>query len=329
MATNFLQEYLTPEEIVRLEEGLPRLEEWSSQILVPFRGYRLRNVRVVWLNRRWFGERHFDLRDHSVHKRVSEWAVGTFAYISPKGEDFKNVDYSDSRELYADRYGSSSGHSVHGGMRPRNYYWEVSSQRHRANTVSRPGAPAGHSHGCMSLAEAVLEALFAEIAAAEFPCAAVPIIAIMDTGLTFSSPDPEDKYDQNVPRAIAVRPAAVRIAHAERAPLFKSSVTGFANVQATDALRTKEIIDTWMASAGRKGPSPEGVGPHFPRSAGHTVATASGPGWTPRRAQFYAYFSANGQIPRRNFHDACASSRCRERPQCSASTMRGRRSGAL
>ena len=191
------------------------------------------------------------------------------------------------------------------------------------------GAPAGHSHGCMSLAEAVLEALFAEIAAAEFPCAAVPIIAIMDTGLTFSSPDPEDKYDQNVPRAIAVRPAAVRIAHAERAPLFKSSVTGFANVQATDALRTKEIIDTWMASAGRKGPSPEGVGPHFPRSAGHTVATASGPGWTPRRAQFYAYFSANGQIPRRNFHDACASSRCRERPQCSASTMRGRRSGAL
>ena len=253
MATRGSQKYFTLEELGRLEDGLPCLEEWGSHILVPFRGFRLRNARVLWLNHRWFAERQFDLLDRSVHKRVAEWAVGTFAYISPKDQDVENVDTSDSRVLLADRYGSSSGHSPHGGSGRVTVVGKFQAKGIGQTPLAGARAAAGHSHGCMSLAEAVREAIFAEIAAAEFPCGAVPIIAIIDTGLIFSSPDPNDVYDQNVPRAIAVRPAAVRIAHAERAPLFKASVTGFVNVQATDVLRTKEIIDTWIASAGRQG----------------------------------------------------------------------------
>lgn len=259
MATQGFQKYFTSEEIVRLEDGLPCLEEWGPHILVPFQGFRLRNARILWLNHRWFGERLFDLLDLSIYKRVSEWALGTFAYISPKVQELENVDTSDSRVLVADRYGCSSGRSPHGGSGRVTVVGRFQAKGIGQTPLVGAGAPDGHSHGCMSLAEAVREAIFAEIAAAEFPCGAVPIIAIIDTGLMFSSPDPKDIYDQNVPRAIAVRPAAVRIAHAERAPLFKSSVTGFSNAQATDVLRTKEIIDKWMESAGRQDPgSPEG-----------------------------------------------------------------------
>ena len=110
------------------------------------------------------------------------------------------------------------------------------------------GTPAGHAHGSMSLMEAIREAIFSEVSAAEFPNEAVPIIAIIDTGLSFSSPDASDVYDQDVRRAIAIRPTAIRIAHAERAPLFKQSVTGFQNVQAHDAERVSDVIAAWMDS---------------------------------------------------------------------------------
>lgn len=253
MAAHGIQEYFTPEEVARLEEGLPHLERWSGHILVPFHGYRLPSCRVAWLNRRWFQERLFDIRDSSVHSRICAWILGDFAYIAVPDADRSKVLSHDTRTLWADRYGSSQGLAVHGGSGRATVTGAFQAKGVGRTPLVSPEAPSGHSHGCLSLADAIREAIFSEIASAEFPHGAVPVIAIIDTALSFSSPDPDDEFDQDTPRAILVRPSAVRIAHAERASLFKKSITGFANVQAADVLRTKEIIDAWMASPDDRG----------------------------------------------------------------------------
>ena len=52
---------LSQSEIAALEAGLPKLSEWSDQLLVPFEARKLRNISVILINRRWFIERGFDL----------------------------------------------------------------------------------------------------------------------------------------------------------------------------------------------------------------------------------------------------------------------------
>lgn len=247
MAPHGLKAYFSTEEIDRLQAGLPDLGRWSTQLLVPFQVSRLRNASISWLNQRWFSERHFDLADQVVLDQVSRWILGDFAYVaSQKGIE---VDANDTRTLHADRYGSSTGMAAHGGSGRVAIDGRFQAKGVGQTPLVSVNSRAGHAHGCMSLMEGIREAIFAEISAAEFPHEAVPIIAIIDTGLTFSSPDKSDIHDQRVRRAIAIRPAAIRIAHAERAPLFKASVTGYANKQSDDALRTKEVIHTWMTSA--------------------------------------------------------------------------------
>ncbi len=248
MASHGLQAYFSAEEIDRLQAGLPDLEQWSTRLLVPFQVSRLRNASVTWLNQRWFSERYFDIEDQVVLDQVSRWILGDFAYVASQKD--ANVDTDDTRTLHADRYGSSAGVAPHGGSGRVAIDGRFQAKGVGQTPLVSINSRAGHSHGCMSLMEAIREAIFAEISAAEFPHEAVPIIAIIDTGLTFSSPDKSDIYDQRARRAIAIRPVAIRIAHAERAPFFKASVTGFANKQSDDALRTKEVIHTWMASVG-------------------------------------------------------------------------------
>lgn len=247
MASHGLKTYFSAQEIDRLEAGLPDLGQWSTQLLVPFQAGRLRNASIAWLNRRWFGERQFDLADPPVLDRVSRWILGDFAYIA--SQQGAQADADDVRTLHADRYGSSSGLASHGGSGRVAIDGCFQAKGIGQTPLVSIHSRAGHAHGCLSLMEAIREAIFGEIAAAEFPHEAIPIIAIIDTGLLFSSPDKSDIHDQRARRAIAIRPAAVRIAHAERAPFFKASVTGYTNRQSDDAQRTREVIHTWMASA--------------------------------------------------------------------------------
>ena len=76
-----------------------------------------------------------------------------------------------------------------------------------------------YSHGCAWLEEALREAIYAELAAAELPHGALPVIAVLDTGLRFLLPSGE----LGERRAILVRPAALRLAHFERAPMFSAA----------------------------------------------------------------------------------------------------------
>lgn len=244
---------LSPSELARLEQGLPSLATWSEEILVPFEARKLKDASVSWLNQRWFLERDFDLGDQALRQRIEGWLCDHFAFATPREEDSPNAYTSQVRTLHADRYGGSSSINRHGGSG-------------RAASIGRfhvkgvgptplTGIHCGwvHSHGCMSMEEAIREAIYSEIAVAEFPFGAVPVIAIIDAGLCYSRPEPEIAEEARMRRALVVRPAFVRPAHAERAPRFLSSQVGYANSQVADTRRCKDVVVAWLERTGRDG----------------------------------------------------------------------------
>jgi len=246
--------FFSPEEITRLEKGLPRLGEWSSQMFVPFEARQLRRARILWINRRWYLERQIDVSRADVRDRVATWLVDEFAYaVSEDGAG--DAFTSRVRTLYADRYGISSGRSVHGGSGRVATIGCFQAKGIGLTPLVGTGSNRVHSSGCSSVEEGIREAIYAEIAAAEFPHGAVPVIAILDTGLSTCAPlldGPRANNIQPVRRAIIVRPAVLRVAHAERAPLFLHSVMGYANSQMHDAQRTRDVVRRWCGEASRR-----------------------------------------------------------------------------
>lgn len=241
MAKTLVSDFSPPEREM-LERGIPDLAQWGEKLLVPFVVHRLLNANVIWSNRRWFLERGFDLTLESQRHRVFEWLIAEFAWAT------KCVGVGKETKLgYADRYGTTDGMAQHGGSGRVATLGRFQAKGVGQTPLVSHGVAPGHSHGCISIAEALREAIFAEIACEEFPCGAIPVIAVIDTGLYFSSPNPDDRYDQNARRAILVRPATIRPAHAERAPLFKRSVTGFINRQSDDVRRTSDVVAHWVS----------------------------------------------------------------------------------
>jgi hypothetical protein len=241
-----IERHFSDGEVERLQRSLPRLARWSGALLVPFKAHRLQSAAIAWINRRWFLERGFDLGQVVVLRRLTAWLLDEFAWcVQTSSTSFT----ADARTLWADRYGSSDGFAVHGGSGRVATVGCFQAKGVGQTPLVGQGAPPGHSHGYIALAECLREAIFAEIAAAEFPHGAIPVVAVLDTGLYFSSPNPADRYDQNVRRGILVRPAVFRPAHAERAPLFKHPIGDFINKQSDDVQRTRDVIAHWTASA--------------------------------------------------------------------------------
>jgi hypothetical protein len=191
------------------------LAEFGSKLLVPFGVQPLPNARVLWLNRRWLTQQELPFAEAALLEQFA---------ISTPGE----------RIVHADRYGDPRGTSPHGGSG-------------RVATIGKfqvkgigPTPLVGdatwiHSHGHMSLTEAICEAIFGEILDQELPFGAVPAIAIIDCGEVMKTPHGELR------RALVVRPAALRPAHLLRAASFVPS-TGLAVTPSPDATRVREAI---------------------------------------------------------------------------------------
>ena len=248
-----MTELLSTEELSRVEQGLPRLSEWGgADMLVPFPVRQLRHASVLWLNRRWFLERGIDVTDAEVLSRVSAWLVETFGYIILETEHKPSIFTSNTKIAHADRYGSSSGLAQHGGSGRVAVYGCFQAKGVGATPLVGMDVSPDHSNGCVSLGEAIREAIYSEIMDAEFPYGAVPVISILDTGLHYFAPEPGANGIQKVRRAIVIRPSVLRPAHAERAPLFKRSITGDMNAQEGDVNRTQTVVRNWLRQ-GRDG----------------------------------------------------------------------------
>jgi hypothetical protein len=207
---------LTAREIDAMSIGLPLLSEWGENMLVPFSSRRLRNASVVWINVRWFLEHGIDARCLATRSRIHAWLMKEFAYAVPLPTDQPKDFTSESKTLWADRYGGS-GLVPHGGSGRVSVSGAFQAKGVGPTPLVGRGTSWHYSNGCLWMEEAIREVIYSEIFASEFPHGANAVLAIIDTGLNYICPN-GDIWQR---RAIQVRESALRPAHFMRAPMFR------------------------------------------------------------------------------------------------------------
>jgi hypothetical protein len=227
---------LTADEIARLEAGLPRLSAWGANLLVPFQARKLCRASVAWMNERWFLERGVDVTEPGTRQRTTTWLLDEFGYHVPRPEDPAEAYADQEQTFHADRYGGS-GHVTHGGSGRAGLRGCFQAKGIGVTPLVGDVRSWTYSHGCAWLEEALREAIYAEIAAVEFPHGAVPVIAVLDTGLRYQFPSGE----LGERRAILVRPASLRLAHFERAPIFRAAALDRAERPEREVNETSDV----------------------------------------------------------------------------------------
>lgn len=195
------------------------LDTETSPLYSRFTAQRLKFARVAWLNERAWFLRGVDVSRLDIMRLLCEELIRNFAFVTPRLERLPSVDApflsDDSETFSADRYGGSFG-TIHGGSGRCGSRLGLSVKGIGATPLCSDEADWYHKHGCMWLEEAIREAVLGEIAALEFPHGAVPTLAIIDTGIRVVRED----GSREAPRALVIRPEALRVAHMERSIFF-------------------------------------------------------------------------------------------------------------
>ncbi|QWT22126.1 hypothetical protein KPL74_08975 [Bacillus sp. NP157] len=226
-------------------ERIPDISVDAPHLMVPFKARHLPQARVVWTNRRWLAQQGLNPWDAAVLAAFERWVLDSFAVASvvegeqPEGRDVRWVD--------ADRYGSSTGMNPHGGSGRVATIGRFQVKGIGITPLTSAAAPDDYASGAMPLEEGIREALYSEVAAQEFPGGVVPVVAVLDTGMT--APDFERRTG-HVRRGLLVRPAVHRAAHVERAPMFTRAIVPGAVNHPDDALRCREMVRAWLKPHG-------------------------------------------------------------------------------
>ena len=206
---------------------------YDARMVAEFDAFRLVEAKVLWINRGWFISRGINVIDSDVKEDLNEWILDQFAYCV-KSRDCDSNKFSDELfEFYADRYGGT-GAVTHGGSGRVGIRGNFQVKGIGITPLVGDEADDLHSHGCLFLEEAIREAIYAEIACNEFSFGAIPVLAIIDTGLmhTFDPKQPGER------RALLIRPHFIRPAHLQRAPFFEAGGRT-RQEQLKDVMRTK------------------------------------------------------------------------------------------
>jgi len=219
--------------MIRSRTNLPDLAAFGMPLCTPFEVRPLRRARLSWLNEGWLLQRGVDVLDPRVRRDVSS------ALLREYGVSSSPADAADtagtSRILYADRYGGSGG-AAHGGSGRAGISNLFNAKGIGCTPLVPNNTDWNHSHGFMWLDEALREAISSEIAVEELPFSAVPLLAIIDTGIDFKRDNEPTRR-----RAIVVRPNFVRPAHFERSLHFGDAGTPESQ-QYPDAMRVRQMV---------------------------------------------------------------------------------------
>lgn len=216
----------------------------ARSLFAPFEVRRVAGASVAWLNDRYFYEAGVDVSTSSARQGVERWLVEQFAFCIPDPARGMDCGGGEARTFLADRYGSS-GASPHGGSGRVGLWCNFQVKGVGPTPLVASGQSWSYSHGCVWMEEAIREAIYSEVVAAEFPHGAVPVIAIIDLGCHYIFPDGH----AGERRALIVRPFVMRPAHMERATLF-SRRNGCASLesQQSDVSRVGNAIAAWVAA---------------------------------------------------------------------------------
>ena len=210
--------------------GVPHLDDIGPELCVDFPVRPLRHAKVVWLNAGWWIEHGWDIDSPDTRKAVNNWLLRHCAVVACE------PSISSGQTLAADRYGGSQG-TRHGGSGRCGISGAFIAKGIGRTPLCPPEVSGVHGDGCLSMVEALREAVAAELAQAELPWGAVPVVAIIATN------------DNNVAvsEAILVRPNFVRPAHFERSIFFGTAGQPGSD-QHLDALRTRSAVATAAAN---------------------------------------------------------------------------------
>ncbi|TXH74678.1 MAG: hypothetical protein E6Q88_04120, partial [Lysobacteraceae bacterium] len=272
--------------------GVPDLDALGAHIGARFRPRRMARSRVLWLNRRWFFERGCDLTSPDTRAALEAWLLSNYAAIVQGDWDPETAYAEGEAELCADRYGAPGG-APNGGSGRCGFAGAFNAKGIGRTPLVSADADWYHSHGCLWVEEAMREAIAAEVADAELPHGATPVVAILDPGMRIHGPP---TGIGGVRRAILIRPNFVRLAHFERSIRFGKG--GYSrSEQYLDALRTEEAVDALRAHlAGERdlGLPIRSVPEIFAR-----IAEQTGSGWSQRLFHgglFSSNIAVDGQL---------------------------------
>lgn len=212
------------------------LEALGNNIYVVFPVRTLSQAKVVWLDEQWFLENGLDIGYARTRKQVEIALLDVFGVEAIGYEEARKSSIGVQKVLFADRYGGSGG-APHGGSGRCGIFGGLNAKGIGPTPLVSGDVDVVHKHGYLWMRDALREAICTKVAGAELVHGAVPVIAIIDTGLDHIRPD------ANVAerRAIVVRPNFVRLAHFERSIFFGNS--GFTGSdQSKDAARTRQAV---------------------------------------------------------------------------------------
>ncbi|WP_146084032.1 protein adenylyltransferase SelO family protein [Xanthomonas albilineans] len=214
--------------------SLAELHQLSKHLLVPFFTKKLTRARVVWMNHSWMRMQGLDLSNLSVKEEVKDWILSEYA-VSSNGIDLGGNENVVGTVFYADRYGASEG-SLHGGSGRCGTSGMFNAKGIGRTPLVSAGVDWSHSHGLLTLCDAIREVIASEILSREMPHGAMPVVAIIDTGFDL----PMGESESPVRCAILVRPNFLRVAHFERSVFF--GTRGFeGSDQYSDENRVREM----------------------------------------------------------------------------------------
>lgn len=176
--------------------------------LVPFQVRRLRADKVIYRNEA------LDIGDDAAISDRFGFLVQT--------EQESSSDFVDGQKtFFAERYGGRGIGSNGGGARC-GLDGDFQVKGIGPNPLVGRGTTPSHAHGELKLVDALQEALWGEVLNIILPHGAIRVPAIIATGTScVVSALTEGESASAEPRALAIREAALRVGHFERAPYFR------------------------------------------------------------------------------------------------------------
>lgn len=201
----------------------------GQHMVVPVYTSRVPEAEVVWINKNYFLKKNINIFLESVVDDLKREMLETYAVEAADDEINKGS------VLYADRYGASVW-GFHGGSGRAASLGIYNAKGIGRTTLVSSKVDRVHCDGYMSIVEAIRETICSEVAAAELPHSAIPVLAIIDLKRRHHF------HNGEYARAIIIRSNFIRPAHFERSVFFGSSGNPESD-QFLDALRVKSIIN--------------------------------------------------------------------------------------
>lgn len=198
---------------------------------------RNRMAKVAWINQQWFAKHKTHSSFFATPASIEDWLISNFGV--------ETGDVSGLKPYQSDRYGGTGG-APHGGSGRCINIGSFNSKGNGVTPLVPQNVPHSYSHGRLQFSQAIKQAIMSVICERVFPHGAVPVIAVLDLGMSY------DFQRNGKPErcAAVVRPNFIRAAHLERSIFFGSA--GFKGADQYQEAESVKNYCRWVLAGNTK-----------------------------------------------------------------------------